>query len=54
MESVNWCNVAENGYDGEFLKYLARTKFGESEEFMVKLNLQTYEGTCDCKKNWVC
>ena len=27
-----------------------RTKFGESEEFMVKLNPQTYEGTCDCKK----
>ena len=27
-----------------------RTNFGESVEFMVKLNPQTYEGTCDCKK----
>lgn len=47
---VNWCKVAENGCDGEFLRYLARTKFGEFEEFVVKLNLQIYEGTCDCKK----
>ncbi|KAK9221741.1 hypothetical protein WN944_010170 [Citrus x changshan-huyou] len=47
---VNRYKVEENGCDAEFLKYLVRTKFGESEEFMVKLNSQTYEGTCDCKK----
>ncbi|KAK9177168.1 hypothetical protein WN944_029187 [Citrus x changshan-huyou] len=43
---VNRYKVEENECDAEFLKYLVRTKFGESEEFMVKLNLQTYEGTC--------
>ena len=46
---VNRYKVEKNGCDAEFLKYLVRTKFGESEEFMVKLNPQTYEGTCDCK-----
>ncbi|XP_024044629.1 protein FAR1-RELATED SEQUENCE 5-like [Citrus clementina] len=40
---VNRYKVEENGCDAEFLKYLVRTKFGESEEFMVKLNPQTYE-----------
>lgn len=47
---VNRYKVEENGCDSGFIKYLVRTKFGESEEFMVKLNLETYKGNCDCKK----
>ncbi|KAL5766371.1 hypothetical protein ACOSP7_016988 [Xanthoceras sorbifolium] len=41
--------------DGELLLkcaaqlYTRKTKYGEPEEFVVKLNLQNYKGTCECQ-----
>ncbi|CAL2257291.1 unnamed protein product [Prunus armeniaca] len=43
---VNCYRVEEMPCDNEYHAYLVKTKLGEHEEFVVKLNLQTYKGMC--------
>ncbi|KAK1583585.1 hypothetical protein Q3G72_025249 [Acer saccharum] len=40
---VNRYKVEERECDDEYHTYLVKTKFGEPEEFIVKLNLQNYK-----------
>ncbi|CAB4266109.1 unnamed protein product [Prunus armeniaca] len=42
---VNLYKVEEMPCDNEYHAYLVKTKLGEHEEFVVKLNLQTYKDT---------
>ncbi|KAK0608305.1 hypothetical protein LWI29_028654 [Acer saccharum] len=46
---VNRYKVEERECDDEYHTYLVKTKFGEPEEFIVKLNLQNYKGMCECR-----
>ncbi|CAL8101117.1 unnamed protein product [Prunus armeniaca] len=46
---VNLYKVEEMPCDNEYHAYLVKTKLGEHEEFVVKLNLQTYKGMCECQ-----
>ena len=46
---MNRYKVEEKENDNAYHTYIVKTKLGESEEFVVKLNLQTYEGTCECQ-----
>ena len=49
-QQVNRYKVEEKGCDGEYQEFSVITKFGEFEEFVVKLNLQNYKGMCKCQK----
>ncbi|KAL9443986.1 hypothetical protein AB3S75_017208 [Citrus x aurantiifolia] len=40
---VNRYKVEEKGCDGEYQEFSVITKFGEFEEFVVKLSLQNYK-----------
>ncbi|KAK9939546.1 hypothetical protein M0R45_016238 [Rubus argutus] len=49
-----WCRikqlkVEERGFDDQFHTYSVMKKTGDSKEFLVKLNLQTHEGKCECQ-----
>ncbi|CAL9000606.1 unnamed protein product [Prunus brigantina] len=46
---VNFFEVEEMPCDNEYHGYLVKTKLREHEEFVVKLNLQTYKGMCECQ-----
>ncbi|VVA31282.1 PREDICTED: FAR1-RELATED SEQUENCE [Prunus dulcis] len=46
---VTLFKVEEISCDDEYHAYLVKTKLGEHEEFVVKLNLQTYKGMCECQ-----
>ncbi|KAM1161299.1 hypothetical protein ACFX2B_000413 [Malus domestica] len=37
------------GSVNQFHMYLVKKNIDEAEEFLVKFNLQTYEGTCECQ-----
>ena len=47
---VNRYKVEEKGCDGEYKVFSVITKFGDFEEFVVKLSLQNYKGRCKCQK----
>lgn len=46
---VNRYKVEEMPRDNEYHTYVVKSKLGEQEEFVVKLNVQTHEGTCECQ-----
>ena len=46
---VTLYKVEEIPCDDEYHAYLVKTKLGKHEEFVVKLNLQTYKGKCECQ-----
>ncbi|KAM2196912.1 hypothetical protein PS2_000446 [Malus domestica] len=47
--NVNRLKVEDMGSVNQFHMYVVKKKIGEAEEFLVKFNLQTYEGTCECQ-----
>ncbi|XP_050157451.1 protein FAR1-RELATED SEQUENCE 5-like [Malus sylvestris] len=46
---VNRYKVEEMPHDNEDHAYVVKSKLGEQEEFVVKLNAQTHKGTCECQ-----
>ncbi|XP_050157481.1 protein FAR1-RELATED SEQUENCE 5-like [Malus sylvestris] len=46
---VNRYKVEEMPRDNEYHAYVVKSKLGEQEEFVMKLNVQTHEGTCECQ-----
>ena len=46
---VNQHKVEEMPRDNEYQAYVVKSKLKEQEDFVVKLNVQTHEGTCECQ-----
>ncbi|KAF8412287.1 hypothetical protein HHK36_000248 [Tetracentron sinense] len=49
LEEVIRYKVLEGENGGEYQTYIVKSKVGISEEFIVKLKLDTYEGMCGCQ-----